>query len=149
MKKIILSLFVLSITFLAFSSDVNELLKAAQGAYELGDFSTALQNIDSAKLIIEREKLSSASEEYIELNSWDIVKLKKSEYLGKKVKFRTKFIAITYDGNISLTNITPSNTYNESLIDKILTLKKFEFYTFYGTVIDDTISPKLHIEAIE
>jgi hypothetical protein len=45
----------LSFSVFAFSSEVSDLLKAAQESYTSDDLPTALQNIDSAKNIIEKE----------------------------------------------------------------------------------------------
>ena len=147
MKRIVLSLLILASSAFAFSSDVGDLLRAAQESYESGDLSTAVQKIDSAKKIIESEKLSSASVEYIELKSWDIVKLKKTEYIGKKVKVIGTYCGPNGDGTIYISNISTNNTYDESLVDELLSLKTWSKYTFYGTVLDDSsfLGPKLHM----
>ena len=150
MKRIILSFIILTFTFLAFSSDVSDLLKAAQESYESGDLSTALQKIDSAKAIIEREKLSSSSNDYIELENWNAVKINKAKYLGKKVKVPGVYCNITAKGLVHISSISTNNTYDEELVDKLLSLKKYEMYIFYGSVQDGgSLGPKLHIEAIE
>lgn len=151
MKRIILSFIILSFSVFAFSSEVDEFLKATQEAYEAGDLSTAIQNIDSARSIIEKENFALGAEEYIELNSWDIVKIKKSEYIGKKVRIIGTYCGANADGTIIISNISTKNTYEESLIDKLLSLQTWKKYTFYGTVIEGNslLGPKLHIEAIE
>ncbi len=149
MKRIILSVLLCAFSFFVFASEVSDLLQKAQTAYESGDVPTAIQKLDSAKSIMEKEQLSSDSESYIEINSWDIVKLKKSDYLGKKVKIKAKYIGVNSDGSVYLIGISTNNSYEPSLIDKILSLKKYEFYTFYGTITSDFMGPMIHIEAIE
>ncbi len=148
MKKIIVLLIACSLPLFVFASDVGNLLKEAQTAYESGDVSTAIQKLDSAKSIMEKEQLSSSAEDYVKVASWDIVKLKSADYLGKKVIIKAKFIGINSDGTVYLIEISPSNSYEPSLVDKILTLKKYEYYNFYGTVVSDYLGPKLFIEAI-
>lgn len=149
MKKIFLALFMFTFSLLVFASEVSDLLQGAQTAYESGNISTAIQKLDSAKSIMEKEQLNSSSDAYIELSSWDIVKMKKSEYNGKKVKFKDRFLQINSDGTVNLYDCYSWCTYEESLIDKLLTLKGYQEYTFYGTVIINNTSPSLHIEAIE
>ena len=39
--------------------------------------------------------------------------------------------------------------FDSGLVDKILSLKDFSTYTFYGTVKDNFASPTLFVEAIE
>ncbi len=151
MKKllIIFACFIALTSFL-FASEVSDLLQEAQNAYDSGDLSTAVQRIDSAKKIIEREQISSSAEDFIEVNNWDVVKLKLSDYLGKKVKTQAKFISIPSPGKVYLIPVSTANTYEDSVIDKLLTLKSNTAYTFYGTVRDGGIlGPYLHIEAIE
>lgn len=148
MKKIILSVLLCVFSFFVFASDVSDLLLEAQTAYESGDVSTAIQKIDSAKSIMEKEQLSSSANDYVEVASWDIIKIKSADYLGKKVIIKAKFIGINSDGTVYLIEISPSNSYEPSLVDKILTLKKYEYYNFYGTVVSDYLGPKLFIEAI-
>ena len=149
MKKIIVLLIACSLPLFVFASDVGNLLKEAQTAYESGDVSTAIQKLDSAKSIMEKEQFSSESETYAELSSWDIVKLKKSDYLGKKVKIKATFCGVNSDGSLFLTEVSINNSYEETLIDKIISLKKFDKYIFYGTVTDGVLGPKLYVEAIE
>lgn len=133
-----------------FASEVSNLLQSAQSAYETGDITTAIQKLDSAKSIMEREKNNASSEDYIELNSWDIVKLKPSEYVGKKVKIRTMYGGVMNDGSIYLSNVATFNSFDESLIDKIITLQKYSKYIFSGTVVDNGRgSTSLYVEAIE
>ncbi len=150
MKKIILSVLLCVFSFFVFASEVSDLLQEAQTAYESGDVSTAIQKLDSAKSIMEKEQLSSSAEEYVEIPSWDIVKLKKEEYIGKKVKVVSSFMGITSSGLVYLFSIATNNPYEDSLIEKLLSLKKYEDYTFYGTVMDNgVLGTKLYIEAIE
>lgn len=148
MKKIILSVLLCVFSFFVFASDVSDLLQEAQTAYESGDVYTAIQKIDSAKSIMEKKQLSSSANDYVEVASWDIIKMKSADYLGKKVIIKAKFIGINSDGTVYLIEISPSNSYEPSLVDKILTLKKYEYYNFYGTVVSDYLGPKLFIEAI-
>ncbi|MDD6969355.1 MAG: hypothetical protein SPH83_01585 [Treponema sp.] len=148
MKKIILSVLLCVFSFFVFASDVSDLLLEAQTAYESGDVYTAIQKIDSAKSIMEKEQLSSSANDYVEVASWDIIKIKSADYLGKKVIIKAKFIGINSDGTVYLIEISPSNSYEPSLVDKTLTLKKYEYYNFYGTVVSDYLGPKLFIEAI-
>lgn len=148
MKKIILSVLLCVFSFFVFASEVSDLLLEAQTAYESGDVSTAIQKLDSAKSIMEKEQLSSSANDYVEVASWDIIKIKSADYLGKKVIIKAKFIGINSDGTVYLIEISPSNSYEPSLVDKILTLKKYEYYNFYGTVVSDYLGPKLFIEAI-
>lgn len=148
MKKIILSVLLCVFSFFVFASDVSDLLLESQTAYESGDVSTAIQKLDSAKSIMEKEQLSSSANDYVEVANWDIIKIKSADYLGKKVIIKAKFIGINSDGTVYLIEISPSNSYEPSLVDKILTLKKYEYYNFYGTVVSDYLGPKLFIEAI-
>ena len=127
-------------------------LQSAQSSYESGDISSAIQYIDSAKKIIENEKLSSLSSDYIEISNWNIVKLKKSEYMGKKVKIRAKLGSINTDNTVGIMDVFSFNTFEDSLIDTLLSLTPYQTYTFYGTVkrySEYSDAPKLHIEAIE
>lgn len=148
MKKIILSVLLCVFSFFVFAFEVSDLLQEAQTAYESGDVSTAIQKLDSAKSIMEKEQLSSSANDYVEVANWDIIKMKSADYLGKKVIIKAKFIGINSDGTVYLIEISPSNSYEPSLVDKILTLKKYEYYNFYGTVVSDYLGPKLFIEAI-
>ena len=148
MKKIILSVLLCVFSFFVFASEVSDLLLEAQTAYESENVYTAIQKIDSAKSIMEKEQLSSSANDYVEVASWDIIKMKSADYLGKKVIIKAKFIGINSDGTVYLIEISPSNSYEPSLVDKILTLKKYEYYNFYGTVVSDYLGPKLFIEAI-
>lgn len=148
MKRVFLSILLCLSSLFVFASEVSDLLQEAQTAYESGDVSTAIQKLDSAKSIMEKEQLSSSANDYVEVASWDIIKIKSADYLGKKVIIKAKFIGINSDGTVYLIEISPSNSYEPSLVDKILTLKKYEYYNFYGTVVSDYLGPKLFIEAI-
>lgn len=148
MKRVFLSILLCLSSLFVFASEVSDLLLEAQTAYESGDVSTAIQKIDSAKSIMEKEQLSSSANDYVEVANWDIIKMKSADYLGKKVIIKAKFIGINSDGTVYLIEISPSNSYEPSLVDKILTLKKNEYYNFYGTVVSDYLGPKLFIEAI-
>lgn len=85
---------------------------------------------------MEKEELSSSGDDYVEITNWGIVKLKSADF-SKKVKVKAKFIGINSSGTVYLIEISPSNSYEPSLIDKLLTLKKYELYNFYGTVVSD------------
>ena len=148
MKRVFLSILLCLSSLFVFAFEVSDLLQEAQTAYESGDVYTAIQKIDSAKSIMEKEQLSSSANDYVEVASWDIIKMKSADYLGKKVIIKAKFIGINSDGTVYLIEISPSNSYEPSLVDKILTLKKYEYYNFYGTVVSDYLGPKLFIEAI-
>ena len=151
MKKVVavaFSLVFMLFPCLVFSSEVGDLLKKATMAYESGDITIAIANLDSAKEILEKERISSVGKYYIEIANWDIVKVKKSEYLGKKVKIKTKFNGINHDGTVWL-GFGLNNPYESSLIDKVLTLTKYKEYVFYGTVIDNYLGPMLNIDGIE
>ena len=58
MKKIILSILLCLSSLFVFASEVSDLLQEAQIAYETGDVTTAIQKLDSAKSIMEKEQLS-------------------------------------------------------------------------------------------
>ena len=148
MKRVFLSILLCFSSLFVFAFEVSDLLQEAQTAYESGDVYTAIQKIDSAKSIMEKKQLSSSANDYVEVASWDIIKMKSADYLGKKVIIKAKFIGINSDGTVYLIEISPSNSYEPSLVDKILTLKKYEYYNFYGTVVSDYLGPKLFIEAI-
>ena len=148
MKRVFLSILLCLSSLFVFAFEVSDLLQEAQTAYESGDVYTAIQKIDSAKSIMEKEQLSSSANDYVEVANWDIIKMKSADYLGKKVIIKAKFIGINSDGTVYLIEISPSNSYEPSLVDKILTLKKYEYYNFYGTVVSDYLGPKLFIEAI-
>lgn len=151
MKKFLFSIFALVFSFFLFAFEVSDLLLEAQTAYESGDVSTAIQKIDSAKSIMAKDQLSSSVDDYIEVSNWDIVKLKKSEYIGKKVKVKTRFYDINSDGKTVHLAIGLSCTFDNSLVDKFLELTKYQEYVFYGTVIENNslLGPMIHIEAIE
>ena len=148
MKRVFLSILLCLSSLFVFASEVSDLLLEAQTAYESENVYTAIQKIDSAKSIMEKEQLSSSANDYVEVANWDIIKMKSADYLGKKVIIKAKFIGINSDGTVYLIEISPSNSYEPSLVDKILTLKKYEYYNFYGTVVSDYLGPKLFIEAI-
>lgn len=149
MKKLFsISLFCLFSIFI-YASEVSDLLQEAQTAYESGDVSTAIQKIDSAKSILEKEQLSSAVDDYIEVTNWDVIKMKKAEYDGKRIKYKAKYFGPNSNGTVYIENIGNTCTYDESLIDQLLSLKQYEKYTFYGTVFLYYSRPSLHVEAIE
>lgn len=148
MKKKICIITLLSITFFCFSTDFEDVLKKAINSYNSGDIETALQNIDAAKKILDAEKLQNENDEYTEIASWDVVKLKKALYLGKKVKLYTMYSGVYGSEEIVLNGPGGCN-FNEQLVDKILTLQTLKRYTFYGTVKDGILGPTLFVEAIE
>ena len=148
-KKFLFAIILLSVSTIIFASDVGDLLDNAKKAYNSGDKMSAVQNIDAAKKIIEQEQISSNGEKYIEVSNWDIVKIKKAQYVGKKIKIKVNFVGINSDGTIWLSDVGLNNTYEDSLVDTILGLTKKE-YTFYGTVLEGGIlGPSMHIEAIQ
>lgn len=155
MKKTILIFFNLFMMLSLFSSEISEMLRDAQIAYESGNLSRSIQIIDSVKSKIEKEQMANSSNNYLEIPNWAIVKLRKSDYLGKKVKVEGYFYRITSDGKelgiwfLNDTTLT-YNTFDSSVIDKLITLKEYEIYTFYGTIKKDSDdSPILHVESIK
>ena len=114
------------------ASDVSDLLDKAKEAYISGDKITAIQNID----------------DYTEVANWDIVDLKSEFYIGRKVKLYGTYYGIS--GKDSINIELRGCTFDSSLIDQILTLEKFNKYTFYGTIKTKTYgSPFLHVEVIQ
>ncbi len=151
MKKTLFFLVIFLFSVFIFASEVSDLLQEAQTAYESGDVSTAIQKIDSAKSIMEKEQLSSSADDYIEISNWDVVKIKKSEYIDKKVKVKARFYGINSDGKTVHLAIGLSCTFDNSMVDKFLELTKYQEYVFFGTVFESNslLGPMLHIEAIE
>lgn len=152
MKKLIVTLLLLVIiSFASFASEVTELLENAKNAYSNGNLTETINLIDSAKKIVEKETISSSSEEYIEVSNWDVVKIKKSEYIGKKVKVKARFYGINSDGKTVHISIGLSCTYENSLVDKFLEINKYQEYVFYGTVFEENslLGPMIHIEKID
>ena len=99
MKKIFLSVWLCAFSFCVFASEVSDLLLEAQTAYESGDVSTAIQKLESAKSLMEKEELSSSGDDYVEITNWGIVKLKSADF-SKKVKVKAKFIGINSSGTV-------------------------------------------------
>lgn len=151
MKKIFTNIIVIFLAIsVCYASEVSTLLDKAKGEYQLSNFTEALQYMDEAKRIIESEIMLENSEEYIEISNWDIVKLKKNEYIGKKVKIITWLSSIYSDGTAHLVGIGMNCRIEEQVIDRILQLEKYKDYTFYGTVYEDSLfRPQLSIEYIE
>lgn len=148
MKKILTICIFFIFTSLTFASELETLLQKAIESYNSGDTETALQNIDLARKIIDTEKLQNENNEYTEIASWDVVKLKKALYLGKKVKLYTMYSGVYGSEEIVLNGPGGCN-FNEQLVDKILTLQTLKRYTFYGTVKEGLYGPTLFVEAIE
>lgn len=67
-----------------FASEVTDLLEKAKISYSNGNLTETINLIDSAKKLVEKENIKSSSEEYTEVTNWDVIKIKKSEYIGKK-----------------------------------------------------------------
>lgn len=131
-----------------FASEVTDLLENAKTAYSNGNLTETINLIDSAKRLVERENINSSSEEYIEVLNWDVVKLKKDVYIGKKVKFTTRYSGISGSEYIILSGPGACH-FDGNLVDKILSLKEFSNFTFYGTVQDSWASPTLFVEKID
>ena len=152
MKKLLTLTFInfLLIYTSVFASEVSDLLDKAKSEYEKENISASITCIDSARKILDKESLNKTETEYIEIINWDVVKVKKTEYLGKKIKIKTRFYGINSDGTIHLA-IGLTCPYENSLINKLLELTKYQEYTFYGTVIENNsiLGPMLHIEAID
>lgn len=150
-KKIFLSFCFIFAISLCFSSEVTDLLDKAKTAYSNGNLTETINLIDSLKKIVEKENINSSSEEYIEVTNWDVVKIKKPDYIGKKVKVKARFYGINSDGKTVHIAIGLSCTYENSLVDKFLELSKYQEYVFYGTVFEENsfLGPMIHIEKIE
>ncbi len=152
MKKILSVLIIVSVSVLSFASDFSDLLDKAKDSYAKGNLNETINLIDSARKILDKESLSKSAEEYIEVTNWDVVKLKKKDYMGKKVKIKAEFGGVNSSGkSIHLYKVNTTCPFHTTLIDKILSLKDFSEYTFYGTIEDDGewFPPKLFIEKIE
>lgn len=152
MKKIVLAFFSLILfSAITFASEVTDLLEKAKISYSNGKLTETINLIDSAKKLVERENINTSSEEYIEVTNWDVIKIKKSEYIGKKVKVKARFYGINSDGTTVHISIGLSCTYDNSLVDKFLELAKYQEYVFFGTVFENNtlLGPMIHIEAIE
>ena len=152
MKKIVLAFFSLILfSAITFASEVTDLLEKAKISYSNGKLTETINLIDSAKKLVERENINTSSEEYIEVTNWDVIKIKKSEYIGKKVKVKARFYGINSDGTTVHISIGLSCTYDNSLVDKFLELAKYQEYVFFGTVFENNtlLEPMIHIEAIE
>ena len=152
MKKIVLAFFSLILfSAITFASEVTDLLEKAKISYSNGKLTETINLIDSAKKLVERENINTSSEEYIEVTNWDVIKIKKSEYIRKKVTVKAKFYAINSDGTTVHISIGLSCTYDNSLVDKFLELAKYQEYVFFGTVFENNtlLGPMIHIEAIE
>lgn len=149
MKKLLFTLLSLMlVTSIVFASEVADLLEKAKTEYSNGNLVETINLIDSAKKIVEKENINSSSEEYIEVTNWDVVKLKKDSYIGKKVKISTRYSGVSGSEHISLSG--PGRCYfDTNLVDKILSLKNYSNYTFYGTVQDSWASPTLFVEKID
>lgn len=152
MKKIVLAFFSLILfSAITFASEVTDLLEKAKISYSNGKLTETINLIDSAKKLVERENINTSSEEYIEVTNWDVIKIKNSEYIGKKVKVKARFYGINSDGTTVHISIGLSCTYDNSLVDKFLELAKYQEYVFFGTVFENNtlLGPMIHIEAIE
>lgn len=149
MKKLFLCIVFTSICILSFASEVSELLEKAKKEYSDGKLTESIISIENAKKIIEKDMLNSSEDDYTEISNWDIIKVKKNDYIDKKVKVKAKFYGINSDGVTVHIAIGLSCTYETVLVDKLLELTKYQDYTFYGTVIDSFLGPMIHIENIE
>lgn len=83
-KYMVVLLSLLCFYSLGFASDVMDLLSKAKIEYSNGNLSETINLIDSAKKLVEKENINTSSDEYIEISNWDVVKIKKSEYIDKK-----------------------------------------------------------------
>jgi len=89
MKKIFFLFVLFFLITNLFASPVEDYLTKAINAYGNGDITTAINNIDAARKILDKEQLSQNQKEYTEVSSWDIVKLKKYDYIGRKIKLKS------------------------------------------------------------
>ena len=151
MKKILSVLIIVSVSVLSFASDFSDLLDKAKDSYAKGNLNETINLIDSARKILDKESLNNSAEEYIEVAKWDIVKLKKDYYIGKKVKITTMYngLSFMYSDKISISG--PGSCYfDNSLVDTIISLKDYSTHTFYGIVRKDNYSDaELYIEKID
>ncbi|MEL3908909.1 MAG: hypothetical protein P1P64_07895 [Treponemataceae bacterium] len=151
MKKTVIS--VLLVVFCAnlfFASEVTALLDQAKEEYSKGNYEEAIKYIDSAKKLIENEQLAKGADDYLLVEKWDVIDLKSDFYIGKKVKFVGRFYGALNKDEINIG--ARGCTFDKSLVDKILTLKDFTNYTFYGVVKAPKYTsgnPYLHVEMIE
>lgn len=145
-------LIILCFSFEIIAQEAGDLLDKAKRQYTQGKLSESLKTIEEAKQIIENKLISTNNTEYIEIKNWDIVKLKPDFYLGKKIKFNMKYLDISSDGEKIITSeiLIPGSPFDKKLIDKILTLKKYSTYTFFGKVINiEYFGTGLYIESIK
>ena len=91
-------LIIVSVCVLSFASDFSDLLDKAKDLYAKGNLNEAINLIDSARKILDKESLSKSAEEYIEVTNWDVVKLKKKDYMWKKVKIKAEFGGVNSSG---------------------------------------------------
>lgn len=147
MKKILSFFIIVLLSTSIFATPVEDYLNKAIKAYGDGDISTAINNIDAARKILDKEQLSQNQNNYIEVSSWDIIKLKKYDYYGKKIKIKLTYCGVASNGMVDLLSCYCS--YDDSMLEKVSTLKKWEEYTFYGTVTENYVNLCLHIEGIE
>lgn len=131
-----------------FASEVSDLLDMAKIEYNKGNISESIKYIDSARKLLDKENLNKSADEYIEVINWDVVKLKKAAYIGKKVKFRDMYSGIFGSEYISLGSSGLCH-FDSNLVDKILSLEKFSNHTFYGTVNDSWAGSSFFIEKID
>lgn len=130
MKKLFLCIVFTSICILSFASEVSELLEKAKKEYSDGKLTESIISIENAKKIIEKDMLNSSEDDYTEISNWDIIKVKKNDYIDKKVKVKAKFYGINSDGVTVHIAIGLSCTYETVLVDKLLELTKYQDYTF-------------------
>lgn len=149
MKKNIIFFILLLLSFSTiFASEVSDLLDKAKIEYNKGNIPESINYIDSARKVLDKENLNKSADEYIEVTNWDIVKLKKAAYIGKKVKISTEYDGIFSSERISLRQLGLS-FFDTNLTDQILSLKKHSKYTFYGIVQDRPSYPEFFVEKID
>lgn len=150
MKKITTLLSLLFVTCFCSASDVEMLLQKAIESYNSGDVLSTIQNIDAARKLLDEETITNIKDEYLEVTTWDLIDLKSESYIGKKVKFTGEFYGVMSKDKINVK--MRSCTFDNTLIDKILTLENYKKYSFYGIVKEPLYkngSPYMHVEAIE
>lgn len=153
MKKIIciLGSIIFIINFIC-ASEFSDLIDRAKIQYSTKNYEETIQLLDTAKAIVESEKISQTTDNYIEVPSLSTLELKSDIYIGKKIKIRCKMSYLSKDSLDLFDGVTAMHfcKYEKEVVDKLLTMKLFEEYTFYGTVLISTRNKVyINIETID
>ena len=137
-------------------------VSVAEAAYELARINlsytiiTAPCNGYTARKTLQAGVLVHQGEELVTIvnnaQSWVLANFRERQMkhitIGKKVKISTRYSGVSGSEYIILSG--PGACYfDTNLVDKILSLKDFSNYTFYGTVQDGWSSPTLFVEKID